>query len=119
MKAGFSHVAFYERIKSNNMRIACLCVALLTFAGCATWSQADVDHHLLSDQRVCDANVSNLDSSARKHFTCSGTKPLPPECEKPDSDDLPACREWVLGERARLDELNAFAAGAVLFSPTP
>ena len=113
MKAGFSQIA------SKNMRIACLCVALLTFAGCATWSQADVDHHLLSDQRVCDANVSNPDSSAWKHFTCSGTTPLPPKCEKPDSDDLPACREWILGKRARLDELNALAAGAVLFSPTP
>jgi len=119
MKAVLSQVAFYAWIISNNMRIACLFVTLSKFAGCATWSQADVDHHLLSDKRVCDANTSGPDSSAWQHFKCSGTTPLPPECEKPNSDDLPACREWVLRERARLDEFNAFAAGAVAFSPTP
>lgn len=50
----------------------------------------------LAFPRECDANRASAHPSWCLRIKCVGEPPLPPECEKPGTYNLPSCQAWVL-----------------------
>ena len=79
--------------------------AVLAGAGCAPVSQQEIAsrqdeafHIAIDFQRKCDArSEGTTDLSLLTRIRCMSGTPLPPECEKTDTDDLPGCRDWFRG----------------------
>ena len=72
-------------------------------AGCAPVSQQaaaakqeQAVHSAIDTQRVCDANATSKHPSLWRSIMCHGGGSLPPECEKPGTDDLPVCHAFGL-----------------------
>lgn len=81
--------------------IAALLLAAVT--GCSSVSQqqssqrqdeAATVQRAIDFQRQCDAGAGGNSLSLLTQIRCKSGTPLPPECEKADTNDLPACREW-------------------------
>ena len=81
------------------MREILWALALLTLAGCATWSRQEIDARLIDSQRTCDASLATGYESFWTRLNCLRRPPLPPECEKPGTDDMQACQQWAQQQR--------------------
>jgi hypothetical protein len=88
------------------MRRVAMALALVAFSGCARWSQQEKSARMIDSQRACDAISATGHPSFWTRLNCHRRPPLPPECEKPDTDDLPACRKWALKQQEN-DETTA------------
>lgn len=85
-------------------------------AGCAPVSQqAAAANKMIAFQRKCDANAASADPSFWRRVDCLGGEALPSECDKPGTDDLPACQAWLSEQKHKLDEAGIVGAiqGAV------
>jgi len=95
---------------SAHSRIALAAVVLLVVGGCAVpASRVQMYHEWITQQRVCDAPANGsagspiygYPSRASRMLECGDKPPLPPECEKPGTYELPACQEWLEEVRAQ------------------
>lgn len=81
------------------MRKILLVLALLNLAGCATWSQQEIDARMIDSERTCDASFATGHASFWTRLNCMRRPPLPPECDAPGTDDMQACRQWAQEQR--------------------
>ena len=102
---------------------------LVSVAGCATVSpqvtteqQKEQAHRLVSWERECDS-TGHAVPFWKRIVTCHWYPrlPLPPECMKPGTDDLPPCRAWVVQEDAAIqsDLQRGTMIGILGYDPSP
>jgi hypothetical protein len=98
------------------MRSLVAITALLMLSSCASFSQKQIEAGWISNQRICDANAASKHPSLLVRLSKCGGPALPPECERPGTDDLPACQRWVNTMRQLMDQqtiTNAAIEGAL------